>query len=92
MGGSLGSLYTLYRRKEYHAKVSEVYWDMKAQIEARPALGKRDDERSVVKNFGQSRWNDNDYNSDEDFDSDEMMLADRGNQKFGRGSEVVEFF
>lgn len=45
MGGGLGCLYTLKMRDSYHKKVSEVYWDMKAQIEARPALGKRDDER-----------------------------------------------
>jgi len=52
MGGLCGSAFTICKRDQYHKKVSSVYWDMKHQIDENPKLGKIDDEREVVKNFG----------------------------------------
>ena len=60
----LASSYTYYRRQEYFAKVREIYAMMKREIKMFPELGDADSD-DVVKNFGNTRWNDPDFESED---------------------------
>jgi hypothetical protein len=86
LGGAICGLYPVYARQSFHEKVSSLYYQMKQEIALNPALGKEDDDDYVVKNFGPSRWMENDVDRMEDIETDNAQM----NPLFGAELEAGE--
>ena len=68
LGMFFGSAYPLYYRSVYINLVDEVYHQLKRRFEANPHLAIIDDENSINKNFGISKWADSGVEDEGDVD------------------------
>ena len=57
LGVGVASAYPAYYKRIYYTNVETVYRDLRKAIKMNPALAKPDDEVSINKNFGPSKWN-----------------------------------
>ena len=57
LGGATASLYPYYYKKKWMQNVCTVYNDLRKAIKLNPALAKPDDDTTINKNFGPSKWN-----------------------------------
>lgn len=80
LGMVSGATYPFYYRRKYLQQVDEVYADIRHRLQLFPHLNKPDTE-NAVKNFGNTRWNDEDFESGEEIEMDEQISIFDGDDK-----------
>lgn len=89
LGMATAAPYPYYYRHQYIKLVNDVYWDIKGRFELYPHLNKPDPEH-VVKNFGMTtRWNDHDFESEEDLELDDMVSIFDGHEHSDREEMIA---
>lgn len=86
--GSAATL-PLYYRKLYLNRVSQAYDELKLRFELHPQLAVPDSD-NVVKNFGNTRWNDVDFESEEDLQEDNAIGVFDGDDLDDRRMKKLE--
>ncbi len=66
MGAGLSYVYVHQQKQVYHRLVDEIYEKMKNKFATNPVLSTMKEDEQIIKNFGYSKWADNDDNEDEE--------------------------
>lgn len=81
IGLATASAYPYYYRRTYDEKVSNTYFWLKARFDKFPDQNIPDGD-NVAKNFGMSKWNDNDIQGEE-----ELMMMNANSEIFEGGPD-----
>ena len=68
LGMGTASCYPYYYRNIYYTNICTVYDDLRLAIKLNPKLAKPDDDTTINKNFGPSKWNSKQSGMDSDDD------------------------
>ena len=82
LGTAVTVPYPIYSRQLWCDKVATIYDMMLRDIEINPKLAEVDSDTEIVKNFGQSRWANNEIEREEDIQYEDM-ISNRTGYKTG---------
>ena len=72
LGMACAAQIPLYYRRQYHKTGDDIYRQLNERFLKYPDQAQPDNE-NVVKNFGMTRWNEGDFNNDEDLEADSAV-------------------
>lgn len=91
MGLGLAACVPIYYRKAYLHRVGEAYDVLKARFEKFPEQAVPDSD-NAIKNFGDTRWNDSDYQNEEDLQDDDSVGVFDGDHLDHRAIQKIELY
>lgn len=89
MGLGIAAYLPLYYRKIYMKRVGQAYDDLKLRFEQFPEQAVPDND-NIIKNFGATRWNDSDYQNEEDLEDDNSIGVFDGDELDDRRLKKIE--